>query len=120
MKKTLLFVAVILALIACATFIKPGPLPFPGVLTIEAQSLPISKTVAWDANAASDGVTNYVVRLDGTVIGSPTGTSQPFTITTAGAHTVAVRAVNLWGESVDATLAFNVVLAARPANVRIQ
>lgn len=92
----------------------------PGEITIYAQTLPVVKTVAWDANPASDAVTNYVVRLDGAIIGSPTGTTQAVTFTTAGAHTVAVRAVNLWGESPDTTLAVNVVIPAKPANIRIQ
>lgn len=91
-----------------------------GMVTVEAQSLPITRTVAWDANAASDNVTNYVVRLDGVVIGSPTTTSMPFTVTTAGAHTLSVTAVNLWAESAPTTLAFNVVVPSRSANLVIR
>lgn len=90
------------------------------VVTLEAQSLPVTKTVAWDANPASDNVTNYVVRLDGVIIGSPTATSMPFTVTTAGAHTLSVTAVNLWAESAPGTLAFNVVVPGRSTNLVIR
>ena len=115
--KRLLVVLLIGGIIAaCATF---WPTP-PPILTVYAQTLPITKTVAWDANPVSDAVTGYVVRLDGVVVGSPTGLTQAVTFTTAGAHTLAVRAVNLWGESVDTTLAVNVVVPVKPTNVRLQ
>jgi hypothetical protein len=119
MKRSLLFTTIMLVIVACATFL-PKPPALSGVITIEAQSLPIALTVAWDANAASENVTNYVVRLDGVVIGSPTGTTQAISITTLGVHVVAVRAVNQWAESVDATLTINVVAPAKPANLRLQ
>jgi len=90
------------------------------VVTVEAQSLPVTKTVAWDANPVTDNVTNYVVRLDGVVIGSPTATSMLFTVTTAGAHTLSVTAVNLWAESAPGTLAFNVVVPGRSTNLVIR
>ena len=117
--KKLLIAVVILLLIACATF-WPTLVPIPGTVTIIAQSLPITRTLAWDANATSDMVTNYVVRQDSVIIGSPTGTTQPITITTLGTHTFAVRAVSLWGESVDSLLIVNVVLPSAVRNVRIQ
>jgi hypothetical protein len=119
MKRSLILTALLLVIVACATFM-PKPPALSGVITIEAQSLPIARTVAWDANAPGDAVINYVVRLDGVVIGSPTGTTQAISITTLGVHVVAVRAVNAWGESVDATLTVNVVAPAKPANLRLQ
>jgi hypothetical protein len=95
----------------------PGGIP--GVIVLRAQTLPVTVTLAWDANPASDNVTNYVVRLDGVVVGSPTGTSQLCTITTAGLHTFAVRAVNLFAESPDSTLTVNVVVPRGPTNLRV-
>lgn len=121
MKKTLLALLVLMGLIFGATFLNgPSPIVVPGTITLEAQSLPKTVTLMWDANAPADNVTNYVVRLDGVVVGSPTGTTQACTITTLGTHTFAVRAVNAWAESPDATLVVNVIAPARPANVRLQ
>jgi hypothetical protein len=119
MQRSLIVVAMLFVFVACASF-WPKPPALSGVVTIEAQTLPIARTVAWDANAASEAVTNYVVRLDGVVIGSPTGTTQAISITTLGVHVVAVRAVNVWGESVDATLTINVVAPSKPAGLRLQ
>jgi len=96
------------------------PLPSGIVVTLEAQSLPIARTVLWDANAPADAVTNYVVRLDTVVVGSPVGTSQPITITALGTHVVSVVAVNLWGTSAATTLTINVVAPAQPVNLRLQ
>ena len=114
---TLAFGLAIIGLIACAIFPPSNSGLF---VTIEAQSLPIARTVLWDANAASDAITNYVVRLDNTIVGSPTGTSQPITITTLGTHTVSVTAVNLWGVSAPTTLTINVVAPAQVVNLRLQ
>lgn len=61
--------------------------PMPGVLVVNAQTLPATKTATWTANPAADQVTKYTVRLDGSVVGSPTGTSQAVTFATGGAHT---------------------------------
>ena len=72
MKKTIIATAVILALVAAASFLRPSK-PHLGVVTIHAQSVPITKTLTWDANPAADGVLNYVVRLDTVVVGSPVG-----------------------------------------------
>jgi hypothetical protein len=121
MKRYVILFAV-LAAIACVTLIgPPSPVVIPGVtVTLEAQSLPIARTVVWDANPVTDFVTNYVVRLDGVVIGSPTGTTQPISITSAGPHTVTVVAVNLWGESAPGSFTFNVVVPGQPANLRFQ
>lgn len=92
----------------------------PGVTTVYAQTLPITKTVMWDPNPPEDAVINYVVRLDGVVIGSPTGVEQVFTVSTAGTHTLTVVAVNAWGESSPGTLVINVVLPTAVKNVRIK
>jgi hypothetical protein len=120
MKRTVATVAVILALLACSTWLKPHTPRIPGVVVIHAQQLPLNKTLTWDANPAGDGVLNYVVRLDGVVIGSPVGITQAVTFTTTGAHTLTVVAVNAWGESAPATLAVNVVVPGSPGNLRFQ
>lgn len=87
---------------------------------VEAQTLPVTKTFAWDANPAGDAVTAYHPALDGVSLGTTTNTSVPFTITSAGPHTLTVTAENLWGISPVATLNFVVVVPSRPANPRIQ
>jgi hypothetical protein len=115
MKKVSLTLGILAIIWACASLLPKSP-----VTVIHAQSLPKTVTLAWDANAPSDNVTNYVVRLNGTVVGSPTGTTQLVTITTAGLHTLAVRAVNMWAESPDSTLTVNVVVPGKPTNLRLQ
>jgi hypothetical protein len=121
MKRYVILFAVLAALVACALFGPPSPVVIPGVtVTLVAQSLPINRTVVWDANPVADLVTNYVVRLDGVVIGSPTSTTQPFTITALGSHTLTVVAVNFWGESPPGTLTVNVVAPSAPSGLRIQ
>jgi len=115
-RRTLIVIAALLFVIACGALFNRVP----GVVTLEAQSLPITRTLAWDANALSDMVTHYVVRQDGAVLGSPTGTTQTVTITTLGMHTFAVRAVSLWGESVDAVLVVNVVVPGTVRNIAIR
>lgn len=90
------------------------------VFTVYAQSLPITKTFAWDANPVGDAVTSYTVRLDGTVVGNPSGLTQAFTINTTGAHALTLTATNIWGTSAPTTLNFNVVLPSSPSNGRIQ
>ena len=112
MKKTLLLIPI--AVIACATILS---VKSPLVITIHAQSLPVTKTLAWDA--PSDAV-SYIVTQDGVTSGSPTATTQPITITTVGSHTFTVTAVNLWGSSAPASLTVNVVLPGKPANVKVQ
>ena len=78
-------------------------------------------TLAWDdATAVADGVTNYVVTLDGVVVASPTALSQPVTFTTLGTHTLTVAAVNLFGTSPAATLVVLVRVPSNPANPRLQ
>lgn len=118
MKRNLLIAIVLVVALACASLFHRTP---PGVVTIYAQTLPIVKTVAWDQpDEATAGVTGWTVRLDGTVVGTPTVKTQAITLTAVGAHTVSVVATNLWGVSSPATLTFTVVLASAPGNVRIQ
>lgn len=100
----ILFLFIVLA--GCAwLFNAPptGPI-FPGEVTILAQSLPVTKTIQWDANPATDEVTHYNPKLDGASLGQPTGTSVQATFTTQGPHTLTVSATNIWGTSAEATL----------------
>lgn len=108
------------AVIGAALILAGGGWPRKRVTTIYAQSLPITKTVVWDPNPATDQVTLYTVTLDGTTIGTPTTPSQQFTVTTAGAHTLTVSATNLWGTSPATALAINVKLPDKPTNPKIQ
>ncbi len=110
MKRLLLLALFIVTCVSC------GPV----VTTVYAQTFPVLKTLAWDANPAGEGVTNYTVKMDGVTIGSPTGTTQALSIATAGAHTVTVVAVNLWGTSSPATLNLNVIAPSTPVNPRLQ
>ena len=120
MKKRFLALLIgVAVLVACTLTWLPMPSDFV-VVTLEAQTLPVTKTVAWDANAASDAITNYVVRLDGTTVGSPVGTTQLVTFTSLGTHTITVIAQNLWGVSLPATLVVNVISPSTPANIRMQ
>ena len=96
------------------------PVTLPGVITIYAQTLPVTRTAVWTPNAASDAVTNYTVRLDGTTVGSPTAATQSVTFTTLGAHTVTVTATNIWGTSGPLTLTVNVVAPSTPTGLVIQ
>ena len=118
--KRLLLALLVLGLVACSLIFTKPPIPIPGMVTIYAQTLPITKTLVWDANAPTDAVTNYTVRLDGAVAGSPTAPSQAVTFTTVGAHVLTVTATNLWGTSTPATLTVNVAPPASSANLRIQ
>ena len=88
-----------------------------------AQALPATKTLAWDASvvdATHSAADNYIVRLDGTIIGSPTSTTQSVTFATIGLHTLTVTANNTWGTSAAASLTVLVAVPNTPGNPRIQ
>lgn len=89
-------------------------------VVVHAQTLPVNRTLVWDANPPEDNVTNYTVRLDGTIVGNPTIPSQTITFTTAGKHILTVTATNEWGTSGPATLNVNVVIPNNPNNLRLQ
>lgn len=95
----------------------------PFVLKIEAQSLPITKTVNWDASVTDGGhpaPDNYIVKLDNVIVGSPTGLTQSVTFTTTGAHTISVLAhSNIWGDSAPGTLNVIVSVPNPVTNIRI-
>jgi len=92
---------------------------FTGTVVLEAQALPATKILVWDANPASDEVINYTVRFDGVIIGSPIIPEMAFTITTVGAHNLSVTATNLWGTSTPTTLNFTVIIPGNSQNLRI-
>lgn len=104
-------------LLACATH-------RPFVVQIHAQSLPVTKALAWDASvvdATHTAPTTYDVRLDGALVASvPAATlTQNITFATVGPHTLTVTAVNTWGSSAASTLAVNVSLPNPATNMRI-
>jgi hypothetical protein len=113
LRMSLVVLALVVGVLGTVSACKRSPF---GVV-LYAQTLPVTKTLAWDASANTD---SYVVRLDGTSIGTPTGTTQAFTVTTVGPHSLSVQSVNLWGQSSVTTLAFTVVLPGAPTNTRIQ
>jgi hypothetical protein len=113
--KRSLAVLVLLGLVAsCAVFA-----PRPMVVTVLAQSVPVTKALAWDPNPASEGVTNYAVTLDGTIVGSPVAPTQAVTFATVGSHTLTVRAVNAFSQSAASTLVVNVIVPSAPVNLRL-
>jgi len=77
---------------------------------LSAQSLPVTRTLEWDASPAADGTIDYTVTFDGVVVGTTANTSLPVTFTALGAHTLTVTARNLWGSGPAGTL--NVVVSA--------
>lgn len=117
------FLAAVVLLAACATI---PAIDKSGVVVIHAQTLPVTKTLLWDpvpdpcAPATTCPVLNYTVTLDGTVIGSPTTTSQAVTFTTAGTHNLTVTATNIWGTSPAGALTVNLVVPGKPANLKVQ
>lgn len=105
-----------------ATLIVVGGISYskPGTVVLKAQSLPITKTIAWDANPSIDGVIDYTVRLNGIVVGTPTTTtSQAVTFTTQGPQTITVTARNTWGTGPAGTLNVDVRVPGAPTNIRI-
>lgn len=120
MKLKVLLVGALLAISSACVLVPNNP----STIILEAQTLPITKTVAWDASlvdanhAAPD---NYVVKLDNTQVGTPTVLTQAVTFTTAGSHDVSVQAQsNLWGLSSAAVLHVIVNVPNPPSNLRLQ
>ena len=108
----------LLSLLGCLAWSGCGPL----VTTIYAQTLPITRTLAWDQpNEATDGIVSWVTKQDGVTIGNPTVKTQTITITTYGTHTWTVVAVNEFGlVSPAGTLTRNVAQPSTPSNLRLQ
>ena len=91
-----------------------------GVAILAAQSLPVTKTLAWDANPVAEGVLHYTVTMDGVLVGAPTATTQAVTFTTPGAHTLTVSATNQWDTGPASTLLVTVVIPTGTVNLRLQ
>lgn len=90
---------------------------------LEAQSLPLTVTYTWNpsvVDATHTAPNNYVFRLDGVIIGSPTGVTQVVTFNTAKKYTLSVVAVNDWGTSGPLTLIVDVFVPNDPTNLRKQ
>lgn len=54
----------------------------------------INLAVSWTANPTAEQITGYKVYLDGSLAGSPTGTSYSISNVQPGSRSVAVSAVN--------------------------
>ncbi len=92
-----------------------------GILVVHAQSLPLTKTVTWDANPPSDAVTSYSLWVDTgavTIVLAPLTTGS-VTFTSAGIHVVHATATNIWGTSPEATLTVNILVPSKPTNLRL-
>lgn len=96
------------------------------VPVLYAQSFPVTVTVLWDPNPATEQVTSYTVKLDGgagTAVDpgtkcTATVCSQQLVIPAAGAHTLEVSASNVWGSSPPLTLAFTAASPGKSGNLR--
>lgn len=106
----------LVALLACSV-LSPSKPNLPGVITIYAQTLPITKTLVWDVTPNAD---SYIVTQDAAQIGTPTATSQSITITSVGGHTFTVAAKNIWGTSTPTSLTVNVALPTAPTGMGIK
>lgn len=82
-------------------------------------TFPINVVVGWDPNPAADAVTSYTVFLNGTAVGSPTGTSETVSIPAAGTYTFGVSAVNIWGESDPDTISVAISPAGKPTGIKV-
>jgi hypothetical protein len=129
-KRISVWIGIAIALFACGS--KPVlPIPFPGVVTLNAQSVPISLLVNWTyanvpAGAPLPGTT-FTVTLDGATVATASGDTErsPFSATisvpTLGAHTIAVTTSNIYGTTpASNSLAINVVLPPAAQNITVQ
>jgi len=120
MKYRLTLLALVAGVLAACALVTHRPF----VVTIHAQSLPVTKALAWDASvvdATHSAPLTYDVRLDGVLVATvPAGTlSQNITYTTVGAHSLSVTAINTWGNSPATTLAVNVSVPNPASNLRV-
>ena len=100
--------------------------------TIWAQSFPEDVHVEWvpAATAEEDGVTEYLVAVDGgppqTIPAGPLDTtcgclkSRPITISDSALRTYTVRAVNEWGVGAPLTVLKRVRLPAAPTGGKVK
>ncbi len=121
----------LLGVLACATMVPTPPsVPLPGVVTIEAQTLPYTIKLAWDNNPAADNITNYNLIVDGvttsisTTLCSNTGCFTQTDLTALGVHQISVTATNQFGTSpvsgcVSCSMTINLQAPLAPKNLRI-
>ncbi len=112
----------ITAILACATIVPPTSVATPGVAVLEAQTLPYTLTVAW--NASPDAAT-YNCYLDGVKMTAVPGTALTcqFPVSTTGLHTVGVTAVNpafVPSESAQGSLAFSLKTPTPPTGLSVK
>lgn len=115
--KRLFPILIAFCLAACALLVKS-----PAVVTIYAQSFPVTRSLAWDASpvdATHPAPTAYEVRLDGTLIGTTPTLAQTFTIASGVNHTFTVTATGTWGNAPAASLAVIVSVPNAAGNVRV-
>lgn len=90
-------------------------------IVLQAQALPYTLVVAWDASA--DALT-YTCYLDNVVqVQGISALTCSFPVATLGAHTVGVTSVNpdfVPNESQQGTLAFTLKQPAKPGNVKVK
>jgi len=95
------------------------------LVTLEAQTLPITIHVEHAQNAAIDNVTNYTVQLDNqAAIPYPNVLdavcscikTPNFVINDTNAHTIIILASNIWGSSTPFTINFKVTIPAKVTN----
>lgn len=118
MKRLILALAILGILVGCASWFRR-----PLVLTVYAQTLPIHRTLIWDApmvDATHGAATSYLVTQDAVQIGVPTVASQVVTFTTLGTHTLTVAGVNPFGTGPTASLTVNVVVPGAAQHLRLQ
>lgn len=108
----------ILVALSLAALSACGPRSF----VLYAQSLPITKTIAWDANPVSDAVSTYSLWLDTGIVSTIAAPLLTGTVvfTTPGVHVIHLTATNTWGTSPEATLTVNVVVPGKPTGLRVQ
>ncbi len=102
----------------------------PRKVTVKAQSLPVTRQIAWDQNGAvAEGIIDFTVTFDGvtrTVTAAvactpdPQKCQTPQVFATTGTHSLTVTANSLWGSSAPAALTVVVTLPHSPSGITIK
>lgn len=77
-------------------------------------AFPKTVSIEWDANPVGDNVTSYSVSVNGSPVGTTSGTSQLFSVPSAGTYTASVVATNGFG---DGPAGQAILVAAVPGQV---
>jgi hypothetical protein len=129
-RRVIIWTAIAIAMLACGSK-AVLPIPVPGVVTLTAQTVPISLLVQWTYTNLPAGAplpgTTFTVTLDGATVATASGDTErsPFSATISvpslGPHTIAVTTSNLYGTTPATTpLAINVVLPPAAQNITVQ